>query len=221
MKRREAIEKVALLMGVAVSSPSLAAMLTRKNTLEEHNAALIDFTPKVASLLEDLVETIIPTTKTPGAKAAGVDKFITTMVAECYTERERKYFLNGINEVDSKSQNQYKKTFVELTQPEKNEIFKAFEKEAFEKMAKKKALLKEEKKEKAEKLVETSNKEKIIAINDHMDLPHPYFMLKDLTVLGYFTSEIGATQALEYLPIPGRYNGCVPLIKGQKAWALQ
>jgi len=221
MKRREAIEKVALLMGVAVSSPSLAAMLTRKNTLEEHNAALKDFTPKIAALLEEIVETIIPTTKTPGAKAAGVDKFITTMIADCYTEKERKYFLDGINEIDLKSQNQHKKSFVELSQPERNEIFQSFEKEAFEKMAKKKALMKEEKKEKAEKLAEISNKEKSVATNDNMDLPHPYFMLKDLTVLGYFTSEIGTTQALEYLPIPGRYNGCVPLAKGQKAWALQ
>jgi len=220
MKRREAIEKVALLMGVAVSSPSFATMLTRKNSLEEHNAALKDFTPKIAALLEDIVETIIPTTKTPGAKAAGVDKFITTMIADCYTENERKNFLNGINEIDLKSLNQYKKSFGEISQPERNEIFKEFEKEAFEKMAKKKALLKEEKKEKAEKLAETSNKEKTVATNDHMELPHPYFMLKDLTVLGYFTSEIGAKQALAYLEIPGKYNGCVPLEKGQKAWAL-
>ncbi|HAK76772.1 MAG TPA: twin-arginine translocation pathway signal, partial [Runella sp.] len=44
--------------------------------------------------------------------------------------------------------------------------------------------------------------------------------MKELTVTGYFTSEIGATKALEYLPIPGRFEGCVPLKPGQKAWAL-
>jgi hypothetical protein len=45
-------------------------------------------------------------------------------------------------------------------------------------------------------------------------------MMKGLTVTGYFTSEIGATQALEYLPIPGKFEACIPLKPGQKAWAL-
>lgn len=44
--------------------------------------------------------------------------------------------------------------------------------------------------------------------------------MKALTVTGYFTSEIGATQALEYLPIPGRFEGDIPLEPGQKAWAI-
>lgn len=49
----------------------------------------------------------------------------------------------------------------------------------------------------------------------------PFFRtMKELTLLGYFTSEPGATQALEYLPIPGRLEGCTPLKEGQKAWAL-
>jgi hypothetical protein len=38
--------------------------------------------------------------------------------------------------------------------------------------------------------------------------------MKELTILGFFTSEIGATKVLKYTPVPGRYNGCVP----QKAW---
>lgn len=49
----------------------------------------------------------------------------------------------------------------------------------------------------------------------------PFFReMKRLTVTGYFTSEIGATEALEYLPIPGRFDGDVPLQPSQKAWAI-
>jgi hypothetical protein len=44
-------------------------------------------------------------------------------------------------------------------------------------------------------------------------------LVRELTFLGYFTSEIGATQALNYVQIPGKYDGCVPLKKKQKAWA--
>ena len=34
--------------------------------------------------------------------------------------------------------------------------------------------------------------------------------LKSLVVAGFFTSEIGATKALIYDPIPGSYQGCIP-----------
>lgn len=53
------------------------------------------------------------------------------------------------------------------------------------------------------------------------NLPTRFFqIIKELTLLGYFTSEVGATQALEYNPTPGKFEGCIPLKKGQKAWAL-
>ena len=42
--------------------------------------------------------------------------------------------------------------------------------------------------------------------------------LKTLTITGYFTSEIGATQALRYEQIPTRYEGDVFYKKGDKAW---
>ena len=57
---------------------------------------------------------------------------------------------------------------------------------------------------------------KLLTVNDK-----PFFQrMKELTVTGYFTSEIGATKALEYLPIPGKFEGCIPLKPNQKAWAL-
>jgi hypothetical protein len=50
--------------------------------------------------------------------------------------------------------------------------------------------------------------------------PNHYFsLMKQLTLLGYFTSEIGATQALRYVAVPGRYEGCIPYKKGDRAWA--
>jgi hypothetical protein len=46
-----------------------------------------------------------------------------------------------------------------------------------------------------------------------------FIIARDLTLLGYFSSEIGCTQAREYLPIPGRYDGDADYTPGQKAWA--
>jgi hypothetical protein len=49
--------------------------------------------------------------------------------------------------------------------------------------------------------------------------PSFFMITRDLTLLGYFTSEIGCTQAREYLPVPGSYDGNVDYKTGQKAWA--
>lgn len=49
--------------------------------------------------------------------------------------------------------------------------------------------------------------------------PSFFMIARDLTLLGYFSSEIGCTQAREYLPIPGRYDGSAAYKPGQKAWA--
>lgn len=50
------------------------------------------------------------------------------------------------------------------------------------------------------------------------DPSHFFTMLKQLTIWGFFTSEVGATKALRYDPIPGSYEGCLDLKPGQPAW---
>lgn len=49
--------------------------------------------------------------------------------------------------------------------------------------------------------------------------PSFFLIARDLTLLGYYSSEIGCTQAREYLPVPGRYDGSAEYKPGQKAWA--
>jgi gluconate 2-dehydrogenase gamma chain len=41
--------------------------------------------------------------------------------------------------------------------------------------------------------------------------------LNEMTLLGFFTSEVGATQVLQYDPVPGPFKGCVPLKEVGKA----
>ena len=48
--------------------------------------------------------------------------------------------------------------------------------------------------------------------------PHYFRIMKELTMVGYFSSEIGCTQELRYVEIPGAYRGDVPYVKGEKAW---
>ena len=49
--------------------------------------------------------------------------------------------------------------------------------------------------------------------------PHFFRLMKELTLLGYFTSEIGCTQAMRYEETPGRFEPCVPYTPGETSWA--
>ena len=50
--------------------------------------------------------------------------------------------------------------------------------------------------------------------------PHWFRAIKELTVVGYYTSEIGATQELRHVAVPGRFEGCVPLTQIGRTWAV-
>ena len=49
--------------------------------------------------------------------------------------------------------------------------------------------------------------------------PNSFRQIKELTLLGYFTSEVGATQALRYDPVPGSYRGSVRMGNSDRSWA--
>jgi Gluconate 2-dehydrogenase subunit 3 len=48
---------------------------------------------------------------------------------------------------------------------------------------------------------------------------HYYTMMKQLTLIGFFTSKTGATETLRHVQVPGKYDGALPYKKGDKAWA--
>ncbi len=194
MNRRDALMRTSTLMGSAFVAPWLGSALGGcTNTAEEKQAILEAFTPVVKGMIAEIADTIIPTTGTPGAKEAKVQDFIADIVADCFNEKDRKAFFVGLNEFQGK-----------CIEANKNQFEKCDEKQRIDFLTK----METEAKEYKEK-----NKD-----NKEAD-PHIFSTLKSLTLTGYFTSEIGASKALEYLHIPGKYEGCVPLKAGQKAWA--
>lgn len=190
MNRRDAIRNVAILMGTALSASTLAALEGCKSRPATYTLQ----TPETKELLAEIAETIIPATNTPGAKAAGVGDFIVTMINDCYDEKAQKVFEAGLNTVNEESKKKFSgKTFLELSPEQRTELLTAIDQER----------------------VDYNKRE-----NKKKEDPVHYFQyMKELTLLGYFTSEPGATKALRYVAVPGRYEGCVPYKKGDRAWA--
>jgi phosphoribosyl-ATP pyrophosphohydrolase len=198
MKRRDALSRVALLMGGALSAPTIMAFLEGCTTATESSKIAFPFSADQKNLLSEIAEIIIPKTDTPGAKDAKVGEFIEMMIQDCYPEKDQKSFTSGLLELE-------KNNFLKASPEEQVNILTALEKTGNE-MIKKSG---DDKKKYTE------------AGKEYTDAGVPFFrLMKELTLLGYFTSEVGATQALEYVPVPGRYDGCVDLTPGQKAWAM-
>jgi len=189
--RREALRRAALLLGAALAAPTVAGVLAgcRASRVPDGAWAPRALTRAQAELVAAIAEHILPETDTPGARAAGVHRFIDAMLAESYPPVERKRFLEGLAEVDARAGRASSRPFLQCAVGDQRALLEVLDREA---------------------------------LAGSVDpLEPPFFRtMKQLTLVGYYTSEIGATRELHHAPVPGRYDGCVPLAQIGRTWAV-
>lgn len=189
LNRRDAVQRIALLLGGVISAPAMAGIRGEKTY---HGVSILANEDQVA-LITEVADTIIPSTKTPGAKAAKVEEFIVRVVRDCYPKEDQEHFYAGLAKLNADCKAASGKDFLQANATERKDALT-------------KCMLEADQERKS---------------NRGKKAPNPFFfMMKELTTTGYFTSKIGATEALEYLPIPGKFDGCMPLSPNQKTWAL-
>lgn len=190
MTRRDAIKALGFLLGTAVTPSVANAVMSGARPV--YGGSLSTLTPAQAELVATLAEMIIPKTDTPGAREVGVDRFVDAVLTNGYTPEERDRFLKGLADVDVRSGHDLNTAFLKASLEQQLALLKNLQSEAMQPRQ-----------------------------NDASgDQPQPFFsMLKELTVVGYYTSEIGATQELRYVVMPGYYDGDLPFHPGDRAWA--
>lgn len=147
-------------------------------------------------LLAALAETIIPATDSPGAREAGVADYIFVMLRDATDRITTNKFIDGLKNLDNYCRSKYDHPYQQCSQDRQTAVLSRFE-------------------EKARPFNALAGK------IENAWLGAPFFTtLKKYTVMGYCSSEAGATKGLSYLFIPGSYQGCIPLKPGQKAWAI-
>lgn len=229
MNRREAVRNVAFLMGGALSATTIGVFLEGCNSPSTKTAGNL-FTDEQQKLITEVADIIIPATSSPGAKDAGVGPFITLMLKECYPEDAQKAFVKGLEDLDKQAKEEYKKSFIELSVAQRQELLgKVRDATVAAAKAEKENLDKQEQAEKDKQITDPDDKAKsqtenagnlsILPKDKPKMEPRFFAIIRDLTLLGYFTSEVGATQAYAFVEIPGRYDGCVDLKPGQKVWS--
>lgn len=197
LTRREAVARLALLLGATTLSPRLLSAGIREQTEEE---APPFSTPDKIALLDEIGDTIIPPTDVPGAKATGIGAFMAMMVHDCYKPRDRAVFKAGLGRLADEFGARHGKPFLNAPAAERTEFLNGLDQAQ-------RAYIAERRK--------TGNSKD----DDESEPPHYFRIMKELTILGYFSSEIGCTQALRFVEIPGRYDGAMPYKNGDHAFS--
>jgi hypothetical protein len=186
--RREAIRRVSALLGGVALVGQTAWLAGREGATYAREAL---FNAHELALLDEVADTILPDTKTPGAKAADVGPFIALMVEDTYDPREQRLFRDGLETLERECRRQHGLDFMAASPAQRLSLVERLDVEATLHMRQ----------------------------PGGADRPHYFRMIKELTLLGYFTSEIGYTQAMRYVETPGRFDPTITYTAGDKAWA--
>lgn len=213
MNRRELLMMIAAVSGVAMLGGRRAAAYAVTDT------GTNIFTPEDVAFLDEVAETILPATATAGAKQAQVGLFMTVFVSDCYSADEQALFRDGMDRIKAEAQQQFGKPFLDLSAEERLGFLQSMDGVATEQariVAEAEAAMEANlAQQPAAGTAADPTQQKIAE-----DLPklHGFTPIKQLTMFGFFTSEIGATTVLRYEAVPGEYIGDLPYA-GEPAWA--
>lgn len=201
MNRRTAITHVAAMLGGALSAPTLLAMNRWESRVpSESFPAEFSLTDNQKLIVGEVAEMIIPKTTTPGAKDVGVPAFIVMMLQDCYKTPEHKSFVAGLNNLETKQ-------FLNLNAEQKTAVLTQVEIDSAEEMKVYQV--------QQTKMGDNEDREQMAA--QAKGLPF-WRLIKELTMLGYFTSEEGIKSSFEYVPIPGKLE-MIKMKPNQKSFA--
>lgn len=207
MNRRDLLKQIAVLTGGVVIGGEV--FLTGCKT---GPATEVGFTEANIALLDEIGETILPATSSPGAKAARIGQFMKTIVNDCYEEKDQQIFHDGIGKLQEACRKATNKGFMECTAQERKDFLVSLDKEAKAHQTRKSEMEKQQQEIQQKEQTDKGEKD---PVKDELK-PHYFTMMKQLTLWGYFTSKEGIMQALRYVPVPGKYQGCIDYKKGDK-----
>ncbi|MDZ4760617.1 MAG: gluconate 2-dehydrogenase subunit 3 family protein [Alphaproteobacteria bacterium] len=193
--RRELIQRAAMLLGGAVSSSATLGVLSGCVSAPPAAAGAPPrfFTASEAAAVEIISEQILPRTNTPGAIDVGVPAFIDRMMADFYQEGEQTILRAGLARVEADARAAHGTGFVALASEQQIAQMQVYDREAYERTQ--------------------------LPVATPPAPAHFFRMLKELTTLGFFTSETGASQFLRYVSVPGPLQSDVPYSSIGRAWA--
>lgn len=194
MNRRNYLRSLLAFTGIGIGSFSMFKWL---DTADSRGIITFQDWDSMRPMISELADIIIPATNTPGAKEAGVENYIISVMSNCSDNREQNIFFSGLIEVENYAKNRFGKSFLECDSWSRFSIVEHF----------------------SSGLIDSS--ELLLKIKHRLFGKSFFVILRELTVEGFFTSYLGATKALSYDHIPGSYQSCTLMASHQKSWATK
>jgi hypothetical protein len=234
--RREAVRRVTVLLGGLTLVGGSALVTGCRDQAGDGDADAqasgAEFSAEEVAFLDEIADTILPETSTPGAKAAQTGAFMALMVRDTYTAEDAERFRDGLGQIDEACQRMHGVRFMAATPAQRLVLLEQLDREQHQYMrdreaararaaeeaeaARANAPLADQRQEAGGTKQGEANPAPAITA----DAPAHYFrMMKELALLGYFTSEIGYTQHMRYRETPGRFDPCADHAPGEKIWA--
>jgi hypothetical protein len=191
MQRRELFR----ILGAGAIMPALApnVMVLLQEAQATPSRPLQTLSAQQNAVVTTMAELIIPQTSTPGARGAKVNEFIDVILTDWATEEERKAFLAGLAAIDDRATELYGKKFLDCSATQQETLLRALDEQWV-----------------AEEYLPKPHRTGYQRRDEQLQ-GNFFGVFKRLTLHGYYTSEIGFTQELKDVIIPGAYHGCVPL----------
>jgi hypothetical protein len=190
MQRREALRLLAASAALPILSRDAFALFREVHQQLAEAPALKTLSPHQNATVTAISELIIPQTNTPGAKAVRVNEFIDLILTEWYEGDEKTRFLAGLGDVDLRSRDAFGKDFVDCSEKQQIQIVSSLD-------------------------------EELAGIRHPLDLRREgrfaptekqfFYIMKRLTLVGYYTSQAGYEQELHEQIIPSGHAGCAPV----------
>jgi hypothetical protein len=190
MQRRNALKLLAGAATLPLLSRDALAFFRSLQTQITEKPDLKTFTPAQNAMVETMSELIIPATDTPGAKGARVSEFIDLILSDWSDDADKKIFLDGLADVDQRSQGLFGKNFLESTVAQQTEVMRVLDEELV----------------KAQSHIEPNRDGRRVLAEKTF-----YYMMKSLTLVGYYTSQVGEQEELHYEIIPSAHEQCAPI----------
>ena len=177
-------------VSILIGGSVIGADIFLKGCASDNKTGTNFFNSDQLSFLREVCETILPKTDTPGATDAKVAEFADIYVKDCYTADNQKIFTTGLQKIDDHCKEMCGKTFMECQPQQRLDCLNKIYKESLEYGKTKK----------------------------ETDPNHYFKLIKEVTLLGFFTSELGGTKVLRHIAVPVKYDGSAAYKQGEPAW---
>ena len=198
MNRREALRMLTAGAVLPALTPELFAFYQQAHPAGSYS--LRTLSPHQNDAVVAMIDQIVPATDTPGAKATRVNEFIDVILTEWANDEERRNFLDELDDVDKQSIALFGKDFAAASPAQQLVLLRSMDEAADVARVK-------QREKKGPPFWESQGRD--------TQMQGDFFtVFKNMTLHGYYTSEVGFTQELKLQIIPGAQHGCTAVGPG-------